>query len=149
MEVDRLAAGLRALGLQAGDRIALHLRNGPELAISYCASLRIGLIAVPLNLLVKAPELDSMLRRVQPLLYIGQSPGAFARLSGDAVDDAAIDPQRGSRGRRSQRRGDINDHVGDLCHRGGAPNDRTRPMLGDESLTGCLWRQSLTETTLY
>ena len=34
-EVDRLARGLVGRGLKKGDRVALHLPNGPELAVAY------------------------------------------------------------------------------------------------------------------
>lgn len=73
MEVDRLSVGLRAMGLLQGERVALHLRNGPEIAISYHACFRLGLIAVPLNLRFKPPELENMLGRVRPALYIGHA----------------------------------------------------------------------------
>jgi len=47
--VDTLAANLTAFGVQAGDRVALLLGNGPEFLIVLFAALRLGAIAVPLN----------------------------------------------------------------------------------------------------
>ncbi|HUC17960.1 MAG TPA: class I adenylate-forming enzyme family protein [Acetobacteraceae bacterium] len=72
-EVDRLAAGLKAMGVGIGDRVALHLRNGPEIAVAYFACFRIGAIAAPLNLRFKTAELDDMLRRILPSVYIGHA----------------------------------------------------------------------------
>jgi long-chain acyl-CoA synthetase len=47
--VDRAAAGLRALGLQPGDRVGIHLPNTPDFPVAYFGVLRAGLVAVPLN----------------------------------------------------------------------------------------------------
>jgi long-chain acyl-CoA synthetase len=80
-EVDRLARGLVARGLRRGDRVALHLFNGPELAIAYHACFRIGAIAAPLNTHLKSAELDPILRRLRPALYIGQA-NLYAKVAG-------------------------------------------------------------------
>ena len=72
-EADRLAAGLAAAGVGAGDRVALHLRNGPEIAAAYLACFRLGAIAAPLSLSFETAELDAMLRRLRPRLYIGDA----------------------------------------------------------------------------
>jgi len=68
----RLATGMRDRGIQAGDRVVLHMTNVPEIAIGYYACFAIGAIAVPLNIRLKAPELEALLRRLQPKLYLGQ-----------------------------------------------------------------------------
>jgi long-chain acyl-CoA synthetase len=80
-EVDRLARGLVARGLRRGDRVALHLWNGPELAVAYHACFRIGAIAAPLNTRLKSAELDPLLRRLRPALYIGQA-NLYAKVAG-------------------------------------------------------------------
>jgi hypothetical protein len=81
VEVDRLARGLIARGLRRGDRVALHLFNGPELAVAYHACFRIGAIAAPLNTRLKSAELDPLLRRLRPALYIGQA-NLYAKVAG-------------------------------------------------------------------
>jgi long-chain acyl-CoA synthetase len=48
-DVDAAAAGLLALGLQAGDRVGIHLGNTPDFPVAYFGVLRAGLVAVPLN----------------------------------------------------------------------------------------------------
>jgi long-chain acyl-CoA synthetase len=47
--VDAAAAGLQALGLLPGDRVALALSNTPEMVAAYFGALRAGLVAVPVN----------------------------------------------------------------------------------------------------
>lgn len=69
---DRLAAGMVAIGIGPGDRVALHLRNGPEIAVAYLACFRLGAIAAPLNLRIKQAELEDVLQRLRPRLYLGQ-----------------------------------------------------------------------------
>ena len=48
-ESDRLATGLRELGLEAGERVGLFLPNGPEFIVSFYAASKLGAIACPLN----------------------------------------------------------------------------------------------------
>ncbi len=72
-EAERLAAGLAAAGVGVGDRVALHLRNGPEIATAYLACFRLGAIAAPLNPGFETAELNAMLRRLRPHLYIGDA----------------------------------------------------------------------------
>jgi long-chain acyl-CoA synthetase len=73
VEAARLATGLTQTGVQDGDRIALHLRNGPEIALAYLACFQLGAIAAPLNLRFKTAELEDMLRRLRPAAYIGHA----------------------------------------------------------------------------
>ncbi len=53
---DRLAAGLAAAGIEPGDRVALQLPNIPQFLISYFGILKAGAVVVPLNVLLRAPE---------------------------------------------------------------------------------------------
>jgi len=53
---DRLAAGLEAAGLRPGDFVALQLPNIPQFLIAYFGILKAGCAVVPLNVLLKAPE---------------------------------------------------------------------------------------------
>jgi acyl-CoA synthetase (AMP-forming)/AMP-acid ligase II len=54
---DRLASGLRGLGLAAGDRLVLWLHNRPELVELLLASWKAGLVAVPVNVRLHPREL--------------------------------------------------------------------------------------------
>jgi long-chain acyl-CoA synthetase len=59
--VDRMAAGLQSLGLNNGERVAIHLPNCPQFLIAYHAILRAGGIAVPCNPLYVAREMEHQL----------------------------------------------------------------------------------------
>jgi long-chain acyl-CoA synthetase len=52
----RVAAGLRDAGLARGDTVALQLPNVPEFVFTYFGALKAGVTVVPLNPLLKAPE---------------------------------------------------------------------------------------------
>ncbi len=52
----RLASALLALGLQRGDKVAVQLPNLPHFLFTYFGILKAGLVMVPLNPLLKAPE---------------------------------------------------------------------------------------------
>jgi long-chain acyl-CoA synthetase len=54
---DRVAANLAAAGIMPGDRIALQLPNIPQFLISYFGILKAGAVVVPLNVLLRAPEI--------------------------------------------------------------------------------------------
>ncbi len=54
---DRVAASLEAAGIEPGDPIALQLPNIPQFLIAYFGILRAGAVAVPMNVLLKAPEI--------------------------------------------------------------------------------------------
>src|SRR2546421_11059775 len=55
-EATQLAAGLRALGIQKGDRVIVMMLNCPEVIISYQAIARAGAIIIPVLPLLKGPE---------------------------------------------------------------------------------------------
>jgi long-chain acyl-CoA synthetase len=54
---DRFAAGLRREGIARGDAVALQLPNLPQFLIAYFGILKAGSVVVPLNVLLKAPEI--------------------------------------------------------------------------------------------
>jgi long-chain acyl-CoA synthetase len=96
-----LARRLLACGARRGDRIALHLYNGPELAISYFACFYAGIIAVPVNTRMKAPEIGHVLEHSGTSIYIGERElfqkidGRLPLLSGLRrllVDEPELDP---------------------------------------------------------
>jgi long-chain acyl-CoA synthetase len=67
-----LAASLTRLGIEAGDRVALHAYNIPELVIAILGCLQAGVVIVPLNTRLKAAELEVLCKLARPKLYIGQ-----------------------------------------------------------------------------
>src|SRR5262249_33051998 len=66
-----IACNLIAAGAEPGDRIALHLLNGPELALAVAGCLKAGFIVVPLNTRLKGREIDYILRHSGSAFYIG------------------------------------------------------------------------------
>jgi len=68
---DRLAAGLRSLGLRCGDRIALMLPNVPHFVIAYFALLKIGVTVIPISVLCKSTEIHHQLEdaEVRGIIY--------------------------------------------------------------------------------
>ena len=70
---DRVAAYLLARGLARGARIALHLRNGAEYAISDLAILKLAAIRVPLNELMGREELAWCLRHADAQALISHA----------------------------------------------------------------------------
>ncbi|HET9692507.1 MAG TPA: long-chain fatty acid--CoA ligase [Acidimicrobiales bacterium] len=82
----RVAASLQALGLTRGDRIALQLPNVPEFLFGYYGALKAGLVVVPLNPLLKAPEVEFHLGDSQAKvlvtheLFAAEAAAASARL---------------------------------------------------------------------
>ncbi|MBY0496427.1 MAG: AMP-binding protein [Cyanobacteria bacterium] len=66
------ACGLLAAGLAPGDRVAIHLTNGIDVVVAYYACFKAGLIAVPIDTRLRAPEIDYILRHSAARAYIGQ-----------------------------------------------------------------------------
>ena len=67
--VEDCSRGLHALGVAAGDRVVVHLRNSPEFLISWFAITRLGAVMVPSNIANTAGELEHV---------IGFTEAAFA-----------------------------------------------------------------------
>jgi long-chain acyl-CoA synthetase len=59
---DKVAAGLHALGIRAGDHVALSCPNLPWFPIAYFGILKAGAVVVPLHVLLKPREIAYHLR---------------------------------------------------------------------------------------
>ncbi len=70
---ERLAARLHALGVSAGDRVAIHMPNSAEAVLAYVACWRLGAIAVPVNIRYKTPEIAAVVERGQPVVFLGHA----------------------------------------------------------------------------
>src|SRR5690606_33920330 len=64
-EVDRLATGLLALGIEVGDRVGIWAPNRYEWCLTQCATARIGAILVCINPAYRTYELEYALNKVQ------------------------------------------------------------------------------------
>ena len=58
---DGLAVGLRELGVEPGDRVAVYLQNVPQFLLTMLASWKIGAIMVSINPMLKDRELELLL----------------------------------------------------------------------------------------
>ena len=56
-DAKRFSAGLRALGVKQGDKVAIDLPNCPQFLIAFFGALRMGAVVVPCNPLYTPPEL--------------------------------------------------------------------------------------------
>lgn len=69
-ETRRIAAGLLEMNIREGDKVALVMANYPEyVALKYAIS-RIGAIAVPVNIMLKADELKYVLGQSDSVLLV-------------------------------------------------------------------------------
>jgi long-chain acyl-CoA synthetase len=60
-EAGRIAAGLQALGVAPGDRVAMQVRNRPEFVFIFFAIQRLAAIAVPIDVRLQAAEVEHVL----------------------------------------------------------------------------------------
>jgi len=82
---DRFATGLRASGIRPGERVAIQLPNIPQFLIAYFGILKAGGVAVPLNVLLKSPEIAFQLRDSGAKLLISWA-GILAEAAKGAAD---------------------------------------------------------------
>jgi long-chain acyl-CoA synthetase len=85
---DRVAAGLAAAGVASGDKVGLQLPNIPQFVIAYFGILKAGGVVVPMNVLLKAPEVEFQLRDSGARVLI--TFGAFLSESAKAAEAAAV-----------------------------------------------------------
>lgn len=86
-QVAGLRGSLVALGVGRNDRVALVCGNSRAFVVSYLATIGLGAIAVPLNPLAPAPELQRELEVVSPTLVVLEASGmpSFTGLSFDRL----------------------------------------------------------------
>jgi long-chain acyl-CoA synthetase len=82
-EASRVAAGLQALGVAHGDRVAIALTNVPEFVYGYFGILRAGAVVVPLNVMLTVPEMQRILEDSEAKVVLA------AELLADTVRSAA------------------------------------------------------------
>ncbi|MFE5704308.1 AMP-binding protein [Rhodococcus koreensis] len=72
----RVAGGLRAAGVQVGDRVAMMVGNRVEFLTTYLAISSLGAVSVPLNTALQGDVLEYMLGSVAPCRLIYEEPFA-------------------------------------------------------------------------
>ena len=82
---NRVAGGLAALGIGAGDRVAIMLPNIPEFAYSFFGIQKLGAVAVPFNTMYKGREISFILKdsRARAIICLTN----FANLISEIRDD--------------------------------------------------------------
>lgn len=79
----RVANRFAAAGVRAGDRVAIYAENRHALVYAYLAALRLGAIAVPVNVLYRAGDLGHVLRDARPSLLVRSAAvAAFVEAAG-------------------------------------------------------------------
>jgi malonyl-CoA/methylmalonyl-CoA synthetase len=75
---NRMAALLRARGLDTGDRLAVYLANSVEMIDIYLACVKLGVIFVPINILYREKEILHILGDAEPKAVIAaqEMPGS-------------------------------------------------------------------------
>lgn len=66
----RVATGLAAADVQAGDRVVLQMLNCAKLAILYFACVRMAAVVVPVDTRLKAPGAEFVLRHCGGAAYV-------------------------------------------------------------------------------
>lgn len=79
----QLAAALGARGVGLGDRVALGIRNSPELVFAVLATWKVGGVPIPVRWDVPDWELDRLKDVIEPTIYIGPDDLAWIAATGD------------------------------------------------------------------
>ena len=82
---DRVAANLRRHGIEPGIAVGLQLPNIPQFLMAYFGILKTGGVVVPMNVLLKAPEIA---------YYPGRLRRPAVITSADTIAEAAKEPAR-------------------------------------------------------
>ena len=69
-KVNRACCWLQSLGVEKGDRVAVMLSNCPEFLELFLACSKMGVLFVPVNYRLAAPELDYTLTNSRPRLFV-------------------------------------------------------------------------------
>ena len=87
-ESNRLSRGLRALGLETGDAVAIVLENGQPLIELYLACFQTGLYLVPINNHLAGPEISYIVENSEAKVFVGSAN--FAGPVNKAAEEMAL-----------------------------------------------------------
>ncbi len=87
--IDRAAAGLKAGGIQAGDRIGLMLPTVPDHIYLFFALAWIGAVALPVSVHLKAMGIATQLKSARPRMIIADA--GFGELVEAVAGDAGVE----------------------------------------------------------
>ena len=89
-DVGRLAAGLSARGVRAGDVIVFQLLNCPEFVLMWLAAQHLGVVASPINFRLSPGETAYVLDDSRPKVFVHDL--GLGRLAHDALSRANHEP---------------------------------------------------------
>jgi malonyl-CoA/methylmalonyl-CoA synthetase len=98
----RMAQALTARGVRQGDRVAVRLANQLEFLDVFLASIRMGAVFTPINVLYRRREIASILEDADPALVVAESAAMDVFPAGAplaALADLTADAGRASAGR--------------------------------------------------
>jgi long-chain acyl-CoA synthetase len=87
---DAFAVALAGLGVRAGDRVALYVQNVPQFVIAMLAAWKAGGIAVPVNPMNRARELDAVLRDSGARVLVCLE-GLYRDVARAVIEDGGLD----------------------------------------------------------
>ena len=85
-----VAGGLRAAGVDAGDRVCWQLPNSIDAVVLYRACWRLGAIAAPIHHLAGAADVERIVATVEPRAVIDAVPDGPPVMSEDREDRDAV-----------------------------------------------------------
>ena len=94
---NRMARALTARGLVAGDRLAVQLPNSIHFLDLFLASLRLGLIFVPVNVLYREREIAHIVSDAHPALTLFGPEAAQLAVDAAGMDSSPVPSERGPR----------------------------------------------------
>ncbi len=114
LEVDRVAAGLRARGVDQGDRVALHFPNSVDFVVVALACLRVGAIFVPLAVTDPTARLEVIIGDCAPVVIVtSNEPGdGIAPAPADMAPVVVISELHAEGGDRA----DLTDTPGEIAY---------------------------------
>ena len=89
-DAGRVAAGLAEAGVEPGDVVVFQLYNGPEFALLWLASQRLGAIASPINFRLSSGETAYVLDDSRPRVFVHDA--ALREMASDALARAEHTP---------------------------------------------------------
>lgn len=92
----RIAQGLRAAGVQVGDRVAVYLPNSIEFVQAFIGAIKAGALVVPVNLPLSMPEVAHILSDCEPraAFFNAATQSVFDRASEGLNNLVRIDADR-------------------------------------------------------